>query len=321
MAKTGGDPVAKLTVALLPSSSIVGLSAREGESEDDDGGRCPAIAIDQGRRPPLKVRQSSVRRWSKVAVVDSPSLTISVNIFSNPFIDRSAVMEPSPARSHMPHDKSVWHHNSLLLQTTVLVSKTLNSSSTIFYITPLTQRKCSTRGCFDDNQRRSSGGVKASPTALRGGGIGQHQRASSPSISLVYGDGSSTPSSLVRDSSTSSSSLRGDCSDGAEHHGSMDLTADVLRSISSSGNGRGERLPLLRAVCEQSTGDLLADVFSFISVAAFHFSGGVGQGMKVTVVTGVRSTAAADFPRSVGDVRSGGEQQQQRREPLFFLFG
>nr|GMD50572.1 hypothetical protein Iba_chr11aCG13910 [Ipomoea batatas] len=81
----------------------------------------------------------------------------------------------------------------------------------------------------------------------------------------------------------------------AEHHGGMDLTADVLHSISSSGNGRGERLPLLRAVCEQSTGDLLADVFSFISVAAFHFSGGVGQGMKVTVVTGAATTMEATF--------------------------
>nr|GLL16856.1 hypothetical protein Itr_chr01CG06060 [Ipomoea trifida] len=43
----------------------------------------------------------------------------------------------------------------------------------------------------------------------------------------------------------------------------------VIGATSGSGSGRGDRLPLLCAVCEQGTGDLFADVSSITSVAAF----------------------------------------------------
>nr|GMC56122.1 hypothetical protein Iba_scaffold59230CG0010 [Ipomoea batatas]GME12298.1 hypothetical protein Iba_scaffold13553CG0010 [Ipomoea batatas] len=76
-----------------------------------------------------------------------------------------------------------------------------------------------------------------------------------------------------------------------------------------------------RSVDGERTGDLIAGVFSLISVAAFHISGGVGRRVRVTLVTGAKSVASADFPRSSGDVRQGEEQQRQRRDPLFFLFG
>nr|GMC73961.1 hypothetical protein Iba_chr03cCG5720 [Ipomoea batatas] len=86
----------------------------------------------------------------------------------------------------------------------------------------------------------------------------------------------------------------------AEHLGGVDLSTVVPRSMKQMVAERP-------AESLASTGDLLTDVFSFISVAAFHISGGVGQRMKVTLVTVVRSAASLDFPRSIGDVRLGGE--------------
>nr|GMD78258.1 hypothetical protein Iba_chr13cCG11240 [Ipomoea batatas] len=69
----------------MEAELLADAAPREG---DDDGGRCPAIAIDQGRRPLLKVRRSSVRRWFSITVHAGEE---------NP--DRSPVMEPSSARS------------------------------------------------------------------------------------------------------------------------------------------------------------------------------------------------------------------------------
>nr|GMD36330.1 hypothetical protein Iba_chr09dCG15400 [Ipomoea batatas] len=69
--RRGRRPVETHSRAKLTAS----LPAREEESEDDDGGRCPVTAIDQGRSPPLK-SDSVVGRTNSAASGNSSSSAV-----------------------------------------------------------------------------------------------------------------------------------------------------------------------------------------------------------------------------------------------------
>nr|GMD43883.1 hypothetical protein Iba_chr10cCG9590 [Ipomoea batatas] len=88
----------------------------------------------------------------------------------------------------------------------------------------------------------------------------------------------------------------------AEHLGGLGIPATLFRSASGSSSGRSERLPLLRAVCEQSTGSLFAGVFSLISAAAIPHSDDVGRKLIVVARSVVPSQLSSSsdllFPQS-----------------------